>query len=258
MKSEVGCLERLVIDRQAHSPGCIHEIFQKQAQKSPEAVALSFHGQETTYRQLDEESNRLAHYLTGLGIRKETPIALYLERTPRMVVSILAVLKAGGAYVPIDLAYPSDRLAFMLQDSQAPVLITEESLLSKLPKTVPKVICLDRDHETIVRQPGSLVGVEVDNQDAAYIIYTSGSTGQPKGVIVTHHNVVRLLKETEHWYDFNERDVWPLFHSYAFDVSVWELWGCLFYGGRLVVVPYLITRSPGEFYELLAREKVTV
>ena len=258
MKIEVGCLERLVVERQAHSQGCIHEIFQKQAQKTPEAFALSFHGKRTTYRQLDEESNRLAHYLTGLGVRKETPVALYLERTPRMVVSILAVLKAGGAYVPIDLAYPPERLAFMLQDSQAPLLITEESLLAKLPKSVPRVICLDHDRETIARQPASLVAVKVHNQDAAYIIYTSGSTGQPKGVIVTHHNVVRLLKETEHWYGFNEKDVWPLFHSYAFDVSVWELWGCLFYGGRLVIVPYLVTRTPAEFYELLAREKVTV
>ena len=95
-------------------------------------------------------------------------------------------------------------------------------------------------------------------ENAAYIIYTSGSTGKPKGVIVTHHNVVRLLRQTEHWYRFNPNDVWPLFHSYAFDVSVWELWGCLFYGGRLLVVPYLVTRSPGEFYELLARERVTV
>src|SRR5207302_7825077 len=93
---------------------------------------------------------------------------------------------------------------------------------------------------------------------AAYIIYTSGSTGKPKGVLVTHHNVVRLLKQTEHWYGFNPTDVWPLFHSYAFDVSVWELWGCLFYGGRLVIVPYLVSRSPNDFYELLAREKVTV
>src|SRR5690242_1427167 len=242
----------------SNSACCIHELFEAQARRTPDAVAVSFQQEHLSYRQLDEQANQLAQVLISYGVGIETPVALYLERTPRLVVAILAVLKAGATYVPIDLAYPPDRLAFMLEDTRAPVLITEDSLRSKLPAKIPKVICLDGDRELIATQTTRALGIPVDNQNAAYIIYTSGSTGQPKGVIVTHHNVVRLLRQTEHWYRFNETDVWPLFHSYAFDVSVWELWGCLFYGGRLVVVPYLVTRSPGEFYELLAKEKVTV
>ena len=237
---------------------CIHETFEAQARKTPQGIALSFHGEQITYQELNERANQLANHLKALGVKAETPVALYLERTPRMVVSILAVLKAGGTYVPIDLAYPPDRLSFMLEDAQPLILITESSLRPKLPAHTPALVCLDTDWTAISRQSADSPDASVTPQNAAYIIYTSGSTGKPKGVVVTHHNVVRLLRQTEHWYQFNSSDVWPLFHSYAFDVSVWELWGCLFYGGRLVVVPYLITRSPGEFYELLAREKVTV
>jgi amino acid adenylation domain-containing protein len=175
-----------------------------------------------------------------------------------MVVAILAVLKAGGAYVPIDLAYPPERVAFMLEDAQAPVLVTESHLRADLPAELPKTICLDSQWQALEEEPTEDLLSAVTSRNTAYIIYTSGSTGRPKGVLVTHHNVVRLLKQTEAWYSFNSKDVWPLFHSYAFDVSVWELWGCLFYGGRLVVVPHLVTRSPRDFYELLAREKVTV
>lgn len=239
-------------------PGCIHEMFEAQAGKTPNGIAVSFHDEQLTYRQLNEQANKLAHRLTRLGVRAETPVALYLERTPRMVVSILAVLKAGGTYVPIDLAYPPDRLGFMLQDAQPLVLITEASLRSKLPAQTPALLCLDTDGPAMAAESPEAPQAGITRNHSAYIIYTSGSTGKPKGVVVTHHNVVRLLRQTEQWYRFNSTDVWPLFHSYAFDVSVWELWGCLFYGGRLVVVPYLVTRSPGEFYELIAREKITV
>jgi amino acid adenylation domain-containing protein len=175
-----------------------------------------------------------------------------------MVVSILGVLKAGGAYVPVDLAYPAERLAFMLEDARPSVLITQESLREKVSGQTPATLWLEKDWSVIEQERTGSLDSEVTGSNAAYIIYTSGSTGKPKGVVVTHNNVVRLLRETEHWYHFNASDVWPLFHSYAFDVSAWELWGCLFYGGRLVVVPYLVTRSPSEFYDLLAREQVTV
>jgi amino acid adenylation domain-containing protein len=233
-------------------------MFELQARRTPQAVAVSFNQQHLTYDELNEQANRLARHLRTLGVKPETRVALYLERTQWMIVSILAVLKAGGAYVPIDLAYPAERLGFMLEDSQPVVLITEESLCSRLPAQTPPVLCLDREWPNLALESGDSPEPAATKDNAAYIIYTSGSTGKPKGVIVTHHNVVRLLRQTEPWYHFNPTDVWPLFHSYAFDVSVWELWGCLFYGGRLIVVPYLVTRSPGEFYELLAREKVTV
>ncbi|HET9130767.1 MAG TPA: amino acid adenylation domain-containing protein, partial [Terriglobia bacterium] len=176
-----------------------------------------------------------------------------------LVIGLLAILKAGGAYLPIDLAYPAERLAFMLEDAQAPVLLTQRKLTSQIPATHTKVLYLEellalptRDGDD--RNPPQLAGPD----DLAYVIYTSGTTGKPKGSLITHRNVVRLFTSTDHWYGFNERDVWTLFHSCAFDFSVWEIWGALLYGGRLVVVPFLVSRSPQSFHELLLKEKVTV
>lgn len=237
---------------------CIHEIFERQAGASANALAVTAGENRLTYGELNKKANQLARRLKTLGIGPEKPVALYLERTPLMVVAILGVLKAGGAYVPIDLAYPRERVEFMLEDTQASVVLTQTNRRQTLPSEGPEILCLDEMSEELGREPSEPLANSASADNAAYIIYTSGSTGKPKGVVVTHHNVVRLLKSTEHWYGFGSTDVWPLFHSYAFDVSVWELWGSLFYGGRLVVVPYLVTRNPSEFYELLAREKVTV
>lgn len=237
---------------------CIQEKFEAQVERTPEGVAVSWENEALTYRELNSQANRLAHLLRANGVGPEIPVALYLDRKPKTVVAILAVLKAGGAYVPIDLAYPKERAAFMLEDAQAPILITEQKLRESVPAGNAKVICIDSDWETISGQSDTNPEVVTQSENIAYIIYTSGSTGKPKGVMVTHHNVVRLLEQTAHWYQFHAGDVWPLFHSYSFDVSVWELWGSLFNGGRLIVVPYLVTRSPSEFYELLAREEITV
>lgn len=211
-----------------------------------------------TYRELNERANQLAHFLRSRGISPEQPIALYLDRTPLMVVAILAVLKSGAPYVPIDLSYPKDRAQFMLEDTAAKILITEHRLKAVAPSSSAEVVILDGTHGQFADQPATNPLTNTTDENAAYIIYTSGSTGKPKGVVVTHRNVTRLLDQTAHWYGFNSQDVWPLFHSYAFDVSVWELWGSLLNGGRLVVVPYMVTRSPAEFYQLLADEKITV
>jgi amino acid adenylation domain-containing protein len=240
------------------SSACIHERFEEQAARTPDAVAVSSREGTLTYHELNRRANRLAHYLRTLGAGPEVPIALYLERSPGMIVAILGVLKAGACYVPMDLAYPKDRLSFMLEDTGTPILITQESLRGSIPANSAKIVCPDGIGEQRQRCGPENPVREGTAENTAYIIYTSGSTGKPKGVLVTHQNVVRLLGSTEGWYGFRTDDVWPLFHSYAFDVSVWELWGSLFYGGRLVVVPYLVTRSPGEFYELLATEGVTV
>ena len=234
------------------------QAFEWQAARLPDAIAVNLESKSLTYRALNERANQLAHCLKKLGVDPEVPVALYLERSVDMVVAILAVLKAGGCYVPADLAYPKERLAFMMEDAAAPVLLTQQSLVAQLPPHKAKVICLDSDAAKIAAEPVSAPVCGATRENAAYMIYTSGSTGKPKGVIVTHHNVLRLLKETEHWYQFNDSDVWPLFHSYAFDVSVWELWGSLLFGGRLVVVTYSVSRSPREFHQLLARERVTV
>jgi amino acid adenylation domain-containing protein len=236
----------------------LHEAFAARAIERKDAVAVNLAEKILTYRELNARSNQLAAHLRSLGVGPEVPVALYLDRSLEMVVAILGVLKAGGCYVPIDLAYPKERVAFMLEDTAAPVLLTQASLASSLPAHPATVLRIDSDWPEIAAESPSNRPSDAVGGNAAYIIYTSGSTGKPKGVVVTHHNVVRLLEQTSHWYGFNADDVWPLFHSYAFDVSVWELWGSLLYGGRLVIVPYLVSRSPSDFYQLLARERVTV
>ena len=233
-------------------------MVRNQVEKNPEAIALTYESNHLTYRELNRHANQLAHYLKNLSVGPNVLVGLLVERSIELVVGIIGILKAGGAYLPIDLAYPKDRLAFMLEDANAPVLLTQSKLLAELPSCSAKVVCFDLDSSVISRQSESNPRAGSTPDNLAYVIYTSGSTGKPKGTRVTHYNVVRLMQATEDWYHFNERDVWTLFHSHAFDFSVWELWGALFYGGRLVIVPYLISRSPEDFYNLLVSERVTV
>jgi amino acid adenylation domain-containing protein len=242
-----------------HSRGeCLHELFAQQALRTPDAVALVFEEQQVSYRELNGRANQLAHYLRGLGVGPETLVGICVERSIEMVLGLLGILKAGGAYVPLDPAYPSERLAYMLSDTGLTVLLTQGELLETLPVHDARVVCLDADWQIISResQTNPCSGVMPDNP--AYIIYTSGSTGKPKGTLVSHRSVFHLFAATQQSYHFDERDVWTLFHSYAFDFSVWELWGALAYGGRLVVVPYWVSRSPEAFYKLLCTERVTV
>ena len=237
---------------------CLHQLFEAQVERMPDAPALVFEDEQLTYRELNARANQLAHYLRALGVGPEVLVGICMERSLEMIVGVLGILKAGGAYVPLDPAYPQERLAFMLVDSQAPVVVTQERLVEKLPEQGAKVVCLDTEWEAIARESkeNPVSGAIADN--LAYVIYTSGSTGKPKGVLVSHYNITRLFEATESWFRFNERDVWTLFHSVAFDFSVWELWGALLYGGRLVVVPYWLSRSPEAFYDLLYTEQVTV
>ncbi len=236
----------------------LHQWFETQVERTPDNVAVMFDGEPLSYRKLNARANQLAHYLRKLGVGPDVLVGMYLERSLEMVVGILGILKAGGAYVPMDTAYPKERLAFMLEDSEAPALLTQQALLENLPDHRAQVICLDTEWEKVAQESNENLSVEMTADALAYVIYTSGSTGKPKGVLVTHYNVARLFQATQSWYNFDERDVWTLFHSYAFDFSVWELWGALLYGGRLIVAPYWVSRSPEAFYELLSRERVTV
>ena len=249
-------------DAPATSPdvACLHELFAAQAASLPEATALVSGEERLSYGELDRRANQLARHLRARGITTPVLVGLCFERSLEMVVGILGVLKAGGAYVPLDPAYPRDRLAFMLADSRVPVLLTDERLLGDLPEPAPgmEVICLDRDWEEIGSESGAGLSGISSGLAPAYVIYTSGSTGRPKGVVVSHGNVSRLFSATAPWFGFGREDVWTLFHSYAFDFSVWELWGALLHGGGLVIVSYPVSRSPESFYELLRREGVTV
>jgi amino acid adenylation domain-containing protein len=239
----------------------IHEIFERQVLRDPGAIAVVCEGESLTYAELNAKANQLARYLRGKGVVGDQVVGICVERGLEMVVGLLGILKAGGAYLPLDPAYPSDRLAYMLEDAAPTVLLVQERLRSRLPQTTAEVVALDSNWDEIAENIASNLEAPVlglSPQHLAYVIYTSGSTGKPKGVMVEHRNVTRLFAATQEWFHFNERDVWSLFHSFAFDFSVWELWGALLYGGRVVIVPYLTARSPQEFYRLLCAEGVTV
>lgn len=236
----------------------IHQIFENQVTKSPEAVAIEFEDQSLTYSELNRRANRVARYLIHKGVTPDSIVGLCLERSLEMVIGILAILKAGGAYLPLDPLYPAERLSLMLQDSKARFVLTRRQHKKMFSDTDCSVIPLDNLWESITPFPDENPQTSVEPEHLAYIIYTSGSTGKPKGVMISHQNVVRLFKCTDASFQFNSQDVWTLFHSFAFDFSVWEIWGALLYGGRLIVVPYWISRNPEAFQKLLFDKKVTV
>jgi amino acid adenylation domain-containing protein len=245
------------------APTCnLAVAFERQVSLRPQAVALSQGGIALSYGELDRRANRLARHLLACGLQPSAPVALSLERSLDLVMAVVAVLKAGGVYVPLDPTSPGERSAFVLADCGAALLLTVGAglaALSEVPAEV-RVILLDDGAEAtaLARHVATSPGLRLPAASPAYVIYTSGSTGRPKGVRVSHANVSRLLTATDPWFAFGPQDVWTLFHSYAFDFSVWEMWGCLLTGGRLVVVPYWLSRSPHGFRRLLAEEGVTV
>ncbi|ATQ77349.1 non-ribosomal peptide synthetase [Massilia violaceinigra] len=237
---------------------CIDHLFERQAARTPQSVAVTYEDHCLTYAALNEQANRLAHHLRTLGAGPEQRIAICMERGLDMVVAILAVLKAGAAYVPMDPAYPAERLAYMLRDSAPLLMLTQAGGAAPAPDGV-SVLAIDGDAQPWQSlSPLNPEHTGATTRSLAYVIYTSGSTGQPKGVMVEHGNVARLFSATQPWFGFGPSDVWTLFHSFAFDFSVWELWGALLHGGHLVVVPYLTTRNPQAFYALLCERGVTV
>ncbi|MCX4904334.1 non-ribosomal peptide synthetase [Streptomyces sp. NBC_00878] len=240
---------------------CVHEWFEEVAAATPDAVAVTAGGRCLSYRELNARANRMARHLRALGVGPEVLVALRLDRTEHLVVAVLAVLKAGGAYVPIDPASPADRVALVLRDSAPRLLLTDAPSDPDPGPDVPPIpvvdVCADADRWSGLSAE-NLSGTGVRPAHAAYAIYTSGSTGAPKGVKVEHRNVVRLFTSTREHFGFDERDVWALLHSFAFDFSVWEMWGALLHGGSLVVVPQEVARSPKDLYRLLCSSRVTV
>ncbi len=237
---------------------CIHYRFEDQVERTPDAIAVNCQNEALSYRVLNQNANRLASYLRKMGVGPEVKVAMFLDRSVNLVIGVLGTIKAGGAYVPIEINSPKQRIAYILEDAQSPVLLSQQWLIEELPELQADIVCLDAVGETFAAESGENPNNWVFPENQAYVIYTSGSTGRPKGVSITHSNVVRLFDHTQQWFCFNKDDVWSLFHSYAFDFSVWELWGALLYGGRLTIVPYWVSRTADAFYDMLDEERVTV
>jgi len=238
---------------------CVHELFEQQVEKAPEAVGLIYEGQQLTYAELNRRANRLAHYLRRCGVSAETRVGACLERSIAMVVAMLAILKAGGVYVPLDAEYPAERLALMIEDAAAGIVVTDGRLRNCLPAEATQfvlVVDIDGDDAAIAEESGENPGLGIDSRQLAYVMYTSGSTGKPKGVMVTHHNVVRLVRKTN-YVEFDPSLVIGHVSNVVFDASTFEVWGALLNGCRLAVIPKWNVLAPEVLHGQLRNLGVT-
>ncbi|TQF71316.1 non-ribosomal peptide synthetase [Pseudoalteromonas luteoviolacea] len=251
------------VDCDYNNDKLLHKYFEEQVELKPESIAVVYQNQSLSYKSLNEKANQLAYFLREKGVSHETLVGVYLERSVDIPLAVLAILKAGGAYVPLDPNYPIARLQYMIADSGLKYLITCSALGDSLSlgSEIDVVTLNDSATESDIErlQVTNLEPLrEQDLKSLAYVIYTSGSTGQPKGVLQVHENVARLFLTTQQNFQFNEKDVWTLFHSIAFDFSVWELWGALVYGAKLVIPSYNCTRDPEAFLALCQQHEVSI
>ncbi|ANF97987.1 non-ribosomal peptide synthetase [Paenibacillus bovis] len=232
----------------------IHGLFEQQVQRTPQHIAVQIDEHSLTYQQLNEQANRVAYQLRAHGIGADSLVGVIAERSLDMVVGMLAVLKAGGAYVPVDPEYPEERIRYILEDSGVQVVLSQEHLQARIPFDG---IWINIREAAAEGEAANLPHVS-GPRNLAYVIYTSGTTGKPKGTLIEHKNVVRLLFNDRNLFDFDDRDVWTMFHSFCFDFSVWEMYGALLYGGKLIIVPSMVAKSPESFLQLLKQDKVTI
>jgi len=247
----------------------LHRLFAEQVQRTPGYMALvgmslgvgtrfiaSAAGKQyvhLTYNELNEKSDRLAHLLIEMGVKPDTIVGIILERSIEMIIGILGILKAGGAYLPIDPDYPKDRINYMLADSGAKIVLTSDAI-----NRVPTPNHLPMHLSTLSSSSTLTSTCKVSSASLAYVIYTSGTTGKPKGSLIEHRNVVSLMLHDHYLFDFGSNDVWTMFHSYCFDFSVWEMYGALLYGGKLVLISKMTARDPQQYLQILEAEKVTI
>ncbi len=261
LMSKSDCDAAMTLPKQSASGEweAVHLAFMRHAVQQPEAIALRYEGTTLSYGELQRISDIGARRLINAGIQRGEPVGLWLTPSFDMIVGILSVLKAGGGYVPLDPAYPTERIAYILADSSVRAIVTTSMLAVKLPPFDGEVLLLDAaESASSSGQIHEALPVKLNPDGLAYIIYTSGSSGRPKGVAVSHANVARLFQTSDPLFGFSAKDIWTLFHSYAFDFSVWEIWGALAHGASLVIVPALLARSSDTFYNLLCNEKVTI
>ena len=221
--------KQIIFDTNKYEPGSMNtltvpKIFEIKAAQFPSSTAvISVNDdlsarQVLSYNELNKKANQLAYYLISFGVKPNMLVGICMERSADLIIGLLAILKAGAAYLPIDLSYPQERLKFMLEDTEAALILTQKSLSGAIPHTQAKIIYQDEFIYSEEDTPNPCI--ELSGNHLAYVIYTSGSTGKPNGVMVTHYNVTRLFKSTHQWFNFNEHDIWTFFHSYAFDFSV--------------------------------------
>ncbi len=230
---------------------CIHELFELQADRNPNATALVFGDESLTYIELDEKANQLANFLRKKGVIPELQIAICVERSFEMIIAILGVIKAGGAYVPIDPNYPMERKQFMLKDTQAPIILSQKKLKSKLPPTNAEIIFLDSDWDKIKRSPRSKPVDHCLPGNLIYTIFTSGSTGKPKGVQVEHRNVTNLIQGQLRFVQLPvKRFLYA--YSFAFDGSVLLIWWTLLQGSTLIIAEEGLEKDIQLFGDFIA------
>ena len=239
-------------------PATLPELFAAQAARTPAATAVVFGDESLTYGELDARANRLAHHLRGLGVGPEVVVGLCVERSLEMVVGLVGILKAGGAYLPLDPAYPGERLAFMLDDARAPVLLTQAALRPQLPAGGARIVCLDSEWDTIARAPASAPAVTLHPGNTAYVIYTSGSTGTPKGVTVSHAGLANHMTWMMADYSVGRDDIVLCRTAITFDAAGWEIWLPLLSGAALCVTPESLARDPTAFNAYVEEQGVTV
>jgi len=234
----------------------IVDLFEEQVEKTPDNIAVVFEDQKLTYRELNQKANQLARYLIQNGVESKDVVGLRIDKSLEMIISIIAIIKAGCCYLPFNMAYPEDRVNYMLEDSNCKILLTSK----KSNNISLNINCLDvdLDNDCIYQGNTNNVNIKISPEDLIYIIYTSGSTGKPKGAMLCHRNVVRLMKNDKYLFDFSENDIWTMFHSVAFDFSVWEMYGALLYGGKLILITDDVARDPKLFLALLRKEQVTI
>ncbi|MDE5120026.1 MAG: amino acid adenylation domain-containing protein, partial [Trichodesmium sp. St19_bin1] len=237
---------------------CIHQLFEEQVEKNPDAVAVVFEEQKLTYCQLNSKANQLAHHLQTLGVKPEMLVGICVERSVEMVVGILAILKVGGAYVPLDPNYPTSRLNYMVEDAQLSMILTQEKWQHHLSDTKASVICLDTDSEIINQQSQQRPENQVTANQLAYVIYTSGSTGQPKGVTIPHQGLLNLVFWHQRTFEVKSSDKGSQIAGVGFDACVWEIWPYLSAGACLHLVNSETRMSPEALRNWLISEKITI
>jgi len=236
---------------------CIHQLFEEQVQRMPDAVAVVFEGKQLTYLELNVRANQLARYLQGLGVGPEVLVGICVERSIEMIMGLLGILKAGGAYLPLDAEYPQERLQFMLQDAQVSVLLTQEQLIKKLPEHQAKLLCMDTDWHLIAKSSQHNLTTDTQATNLAYVIYTSGSTGKPKGVTIPHRAVNRLVLNTN-YINLQPSDVVAFASNFSFDAATFEIWGTLLNGASLAVITKDVAVSPDDFAAQILKQGITV